>query len=107
LLSTCLYYFFRSSRDFFNFLSTLGVCISLVGFYIAFRHIHSLKAVTEHTNEEIKLRLSGFNRTFFISEVAQKSELVKNLKSKIRGRDYLGALHIMEDFKTVLSSLNQ
>lgn len=107
LLTIGLYLFSKDNDAFFNFLSILGITISLVGFYIALRQIYSLRAIAEHTNKEVKLRLSGFNRTFFISEVAQKNELLISLKSKIREKNYLGALHIMEDFKSILATLNQ
>jgi len=85
-----------------NFISLCGTFVSLIGLFITYIQVISLKQATEKTKLEIDNTLNRVNQIISISELSKGSKIIHEIQSANRSSNYELSLIRMQDLKAIL-----
>lgn len=95
----------KYQAHFINILCIVGFVISVVGLYIAYSQILSLKKISEDTKAEVEKSVLLNNNILLMSELSSKTEIVNAIEDYLKGDKYDICILRMKDLQITLNSI--
>ena len=102
ILMACLS---RRERSLINILSIIGVVLSVLGIWIAYFQILSIKAITLATQKEVKESISQNNKIHMLADLSRKVAIIDEIQGFLKSDRIDMCILRMKDLKIVLNSL--
>ena len=101
ILMACLS---RRERSLINILSIIGVVLSVLGIWIAYFQILSIKAITLATQKEVKESISQNNKIHMLADLSRKVAIIDEIQGFLKSDRIDMCILRMKDLKIVLNS---
>lgn len=106
VLSICVYFLPTKERTFINYLSIIGLILSILGIVISYIQILSIKDLAIAIKKEVTDSLNRNKAVLLISDISKKVSMISEIQSFIRNNKVEMCVLRMKDLKLLLSDLN-